>query len=1691
MNKMMKFRKNFKYIQNYNFPPTKLRNVFCTQCKHQFFFEAFVPMRGTIPLLLDCGHIICDKCAKSFVNQSCPICNIISEYDNNNIPQLPLNIYALGLMVMSHNRPINRDEQDISFFKPSTSKSKQQGIQGLCSECGIQATLKCQQCNVLFCHICYSKIHGKALQNHSKVMLTEENSENSFILRNTCSEQCLERIGYYCENCDIAACSHCMIQLHKKHNYFPLSQQNNKLMTQFYNVFDRVSENLKRVQQVQKKLISVSSTSVEEIQNIASIEATVTQHFAYLHGVLQNTEQQIIDMLQEYINFQNKNINEIFTQLKEYEERLQSAILISTSIQNNLDQVDIQQVIKKLEPMANIPCYLVENTDKDNKIEFNINNNIIKTIKQHCYVYVPKASIYSLQQKDLLPKDYEIEPLVEETVTSLENKETSPDTKPNIITNDGLTDIGSSEMVNVTHIVDPSCFYVQIIQNQQKISDLSKGLATLATTTGTIPTEVTLNALYIAQCSKHNVWYRARVIEKKTNMNDDERYSLFFIDYGMKEENVPLSRIRNIIPQFAMLPVMALRCTLFDIVPNNGKWHPDATRVFKKLVCTNSVVSMCIKMITGDTYYVDLCVISSKDSGLISVKDSLTYMKYGTCISPNTLMRMNPDSTRKYFKEVLDLEIYSNVEILFVESPSCIYVQRTHTNKYTFHKMQQEMVNDYERNISTTDYIIFAPCKDLPCAARGVDGYWHRGLIREVTENTIKVFYVDLGYTLVLSYDAIRALPRKYMSCRTQAVRVSLRNIKPRSNNKNQWEPETKEFIKKFLMDMKSNFKVIPYNQFGDTYNVAMFTLDNSINVADLLVQKWLATYIISSPHNTTMATFDLKTKKKPKKDISCLELSDQYYNNPINENMKKVIEENEDPFKIKVQIHQVQSPDNIYVSDAACDQSDVELMIKQMQEFYSKYRPAKQDIWTKGATCAVYFTRSDMYYRGRIVNIKSNDTVVVFLYDIGVEETVSTNDIQPLYPLFSKISTYVFKIKLTGILPCGGSTTWPSLSCEKLREIIDNNQTSKFYISKLEDEDMEDSAIPVELWIKEVKMDGPLAPTRYEINSINRMLVEKGVALPVKEYAKKRDKILAIELKRQLMKKFERLTKYESSVKWLEINNCSNEPTEITATTAIPKSILYHLNSDSNNQIYENMEEILGNVPKILSSTWLPVEPINEDTFIAIPTYLDHSGFLYLHSKTGSSKILEYIEMKLEKMYSNRSIELCDTVWAVGDPCIAQYHVNKKWYRGKIVEIQGNDIINVEFVDYGNIEQCTTEDLKKKVILEDIPIQCTKCLIEGLNPGTESGMWATEDLDRIHKLLVEQECEVTITYRSEKYLNVSLKILPNKYCRKKTDLITFLINEWEMNIKPNIETIKFQNRVTTNVTTDVTSDVVIENPRSFSLGDDAIKNPVITGNSVLLPDNDTDTVHNIDNDTVTDVENVSWFKLKTTITSTPNIASQEDLSMHYKLINIPNDIDYIEIEMCCCITPTTFYAQLKENIHCTILNTYYTQYELLMNDLQENADKQPLITKFTVNTPCCAKFNDNLWYRCLITESEPIINSDNIEIKLLYVDYGNDEYRKVNSQQCELYTLKKEWIEIPTIAMKCKLWNVEVVSIFDHDKLVSQLEKMYNKRVIAKIKETDEEFMSVELYEDEKCGKVMYNTLIEEGLFEVRSKKN
>lgn len=167
--------------------------------------------------------------------------------------------------------------------------------------------------------------------------------------------------------------------------------------------------------------------------------------------------------------------------------------------------------------------------------------------------------------------------------------------------------------------------------------------------------------------------------------------------------------------------------------------------------------------------------------------------------------------------------------------------------------------------------------------------------------------------------------------------------------------------------------------------------------------------------------------------------------------------------------------------------------------------------------------------------------------------------------------------------------------------------------------------------------------------------------------------------------------------------------------------------------------------------------------------------------------------------------------------------------------------------------------------------------------------------------------------------LQISLTILPNRQCNEKSDLIAFLINKWNMNINPNIEITISEN----SIFTIITSDVVTENSRSLCSDDDIIKDPIIRGNSILLPL--TNVVNENENDTITDVENISLCKLKNEIiTSTPNIVSEENLAMNYKFVNIPKDIDYIEIELCCSISPTKFYAQLKENSHSIVRNKMF-----------------------------------------------------------------------------------------------------------------------------------------------------------------------
>ena len=159
---------------------------------------------------------------------------------------------------------------------------------------------------------------------------------------------------------------------------------------------------------------------------------------------------------------------------------------------------------------------------------------------------------------------------------------------------------------------------------------------------------------------------------------------------------------------------------------------------------------------------------------------------------------------------------------------------------------------------------------------------------------------------------------------------------------------------------------------------------------------------------------------------------------------VKKI--EDTDPFKVRVHIHKVDSPDAIYVSDVSIKES-FELMSHELNEFYETKRGQLDDDLKTEAFYCVYSRKDKQYCRAQFVKMEG-ELARMSLIDLMEEVEVALKDIQPLNPKFLTVSKYIFKVSLAGIRPCGGSNVWQASSCRKLNEIIQDTGDTKYYIT-------------------------------------------------------------------------------------------------------------------------------------------------------------------------------------------------------------------------------------------------------------------------------------------------------------------------------------------------------------------------------------------------------------------------------------------------------------------------------------------------------------------------------------------------------------------------------------------------------------------------------------------------------------------
>ncbi|KMQ94028.1 ring finger protein 17 [Lasius niger] len=1147
--------------------------------------------------------------------------------------------------------------------------------------------------------------------------------------------------------------------------------------------------------------------------------------------------------------------------------------------------------------------------------------------------------------------------------------------------------------VEVTYIVNPSLFFVRRTALKSEFGQLEKDLTKYGDDRQSVEPLIKLepdSICIVKQRKKFNgKWFRGCVNAMNTTDDGETLYDIFYIDYGFEECNIPTSRIQNIAKHLLELPAQAIRCCLYGLMPKNLQWTNASTNDFMKLTkgadCSISIIKSTLNML-----YVDLCVIpKDNNTGPQSMCNTMKVMDYARLDSWQNNAQVSK-ITNVYNKEELPLNKITIVSVGWVESPDEIYVKKI-VRQSKLLKLEKELQEYYEED--NLMKMIDTPKKGLPCAVQMEDHTWQRGEIVEVLNENVRVFCVDMGCTLLLNYDALRAIPYEYTVFHAQAIRMSLMYIMPEPDGK--WKSEAFITLRSLLNRVRCA-SVSPRKKTEDGYAgcicIGNVDISRQLKSAGVVKEFQMSKFKNKLPKNSQSST-----KKRALLPLVNLDsfMKDSYDSCDETENEKEPVEKDEtikDPFKVQVCIQRVITPDCIFVAQTEHEESNAK-MISAMQIFYDTYHSELRDNWTEGALCAVYSAKDKSYFRAKILKISSPTEVLVYFYDMGIEETVTMKDIQILHMKFAKEATYCFKVKLAGILPCGGSSAWPSLSCTVLSDIIQENAFCKYYITKPVQEEAYNDVIPVELWVRQTKIPGPLAPTKIEINSINRMLVEKGVALPIKNYFAKPDSILATEFKRQLEGNQFVLTKDEDEeVKWFS-------------------------------------------------------KEFNTD-FKEIDETISHAD------------ILHYIESELQIHYKDIKMKK-EKKWKKGDLCIAQYHHDKKWYRGRIFKTLGN-ILMVEFVDYGNVEECEMKHVTDYIRLGHIPIQCTKCIISGLKP-------------------------------------VSITLLRPWIC----DLLLYLANHMDMSVKiEHKEWNDSENYESEDLKSDSTNrDVIIEeiiddklctaNSLEESLSeiymqDVTLNENVICGNSAEIEPSKLES-SNASSTKQTDFEHIAWMELKACSTPEPQSEEEKNVFDVYKQLTIPQETKYIELILCCNKDPITSFAQLAENndaMFSNVFHDYYLQYATIMSDLQTNAYHQPLIESFENNTPCITKFSDDMWYRCVITNSKKIPESQYIQISLYYVDYGNHEYKIVDllSTKHGLHIPKEEWLELPAMAIKCTFWGLNFVSN-DIALLASKLDEIYNQTEI-----NDGNNIVAEIYKDKTCKELFYAHLIKEGLYQFKN---
>ncbi|PNF34127.1 hypothetical protein B7P43_G01154 [Cryptotermes secundus] len=1465
-------------------------------------------------------------------------------------------------------------------------------------------------------------------------------------------------------------------------------------------------------------------------KKLTPLEQEVTRHFVYLHGALQLLEQNLMEKLR-CAKTENKHnldlvVNELDSNTKYVRQLLQEAV--SAKDPANISKVDLSSITDKLRAVEHLPIHLLtsDGNNADTLIRFVVDESFLTQINNHCQLDIHSASSYSLVKTEDLPPDYVIELIDEDTesdtlmlMSSLTSsmssisETTSQDVEQaDPHRNDRSTNStssknakfstnavkGSSDIVTVCHICDPSNFYVQRVADRLTVESLCLQLSKHVHASKP-PQSVLKDGIYMVQYEKDRKWYRTRVrsiLPSSSENTEETSVDILYIDYG-NTEIIPSTRLRCIPPAYAHTPAMTRHCSLFGLVPCNGKWSQEAVVMFATMVNEHRV-RMVIMEHSADTYQVDLCQLpgNAENSDVpVSVRDALVFLEFACFVAQTERKVTLPQRTVKYFEEK-DFKKGDAVDVVMshVVSPHSFYVQRLGEHARYLTSVMKDMNTEYTKSANIG--LIYTPQVGMPCAAQyTVDKKWYRAKIIALPgKRMVEVFYVDYGNQELVAWNQIRRLQPRFLRIPAQAVHCSMSDIIPSEQH---WTPAVKEYLmkvtaKKILclyvdVVQKHQLKVTLYESQANV-DVCINALvvregyGTSVGVSSSFVEYHKLDGVPLQPPSDAKHTKPRFTRRKPVANVRTQCLSNARDVTVSKQGKVDKHKAPEDPLLLEVKIRNCLSPSCVYVSLLAREEKMNNLM-HQLQEYYAT-ASSYTDNWEVNSKCCVFSVEYKQWYRAIILELNlPNQQARVLLNDVAKEEIVPLSNLQLLDPKFLSLHDGAIKCHLAGVRAAGDKAEWPSMACEFLSDKIAEYP----YIFITKKGEIENWSLPVELWVKKVKPGGPLEPTQEEWIMLNKKLVDQGLAIPIKGESEV-PSIPSLQVLKELDEKH--LEANENGVAcWLPLSVQTDdviktESGEVAADVNHSGSV----NDTEDEAIAEQEEES----QSFARTDWLPAVPVIQNTFLATPSYVDDNCFIYLHDTERNGETLRIIGNALCTRFNSSRPKPHDLYWFVGQLCIAQYHADKKWYRGKVVGVNDDRTVKVAFVDYGNIEDCKASEMRKNVYMDDIPIQCYKCQLDGIKPASDDGKWPMSTLDFIHTTIVEKQCEVTVKEEPKigQPLMISLLgpgnidlaelLVRMQFAIYVSTPVFDMASNSETGVSDDGSSVIIEGEedaevIAENEETEVTAEVEEETANSAEAQEEAE-----VSNEDPDDKEDGNRERNVTDMTSLEViERVEWNALIEEEQELQKMATGNVL--HYTQLELPYN-DTIAVEVTAILSATEVIIHPCK-VKGSKLFGMKEKFERLTEDLQKEAQSQPLITKPYIGQPCCARYTvDDQWYRAAVLSVEP---KEAKQLKIQYVDYGNMECQSTD----KVHILKPEWTIVPVQGIHCRMWHIQRPNDWDPKVLFPKLaECLSHPPLLAKIK-AEEPLLQVELFTSDG-SRLILQPLVDAGLLIVEKEE-